>query len=209
MSIISTIEPYLIIFGTAMVMMLLSMFTDNRSTTQKVMFVFGWIALIVFIGFRGATVGSDTDDYLQSFHHPESGYGENGSTDPGFLLYLYLTHYLFFDQGTPFLLLSCLIGLGGIGYCIWHNSNQPVMSLMAFISFSTSTMFFFHSLSAVRQSIAEGLFLMGLSLFLGTTREERRLLTLRAEGKEVTHEEEEEIMESRNRGLAILLFLNI
>lgn len=207
MSIISTIEPYIIIFGSAMVMLLLSMFSDNRSTTQKVMFIIGWIALIIFVGFRGDTVGSDTDNYLQSFHHPESGYGENGNTDPGFLLYLYLTHYLFFDNGTPFLLLSCLIGLGGIGYCIWHNSNQPVMSLMAFVSFSTSSMFFFHSLSAVRQSIAEGLFLLALCFYLGTTREERKLLTLRADGKTITDEEEDEIMESRNRGLAFLFFI--
>ncbi|MBR5717338.1 MAG: EpsG family protein [Bacteroidales bacterium] len=207
MSIISTIEPYLIIFGSAMVMMLLSMLMDNHPTMKKYMFLIGWIAIILFVGLRDMTVGTDTDDYLQSFHHPETGYGENGSTDPGFQLYLYLTHYLFFDSGTLFLLVSCLIGLGGIGHCIWHNSKQPVMSLMAFISFSTSTVFFFHSLSAVRQSIAEGLFLMALSLYLGTTREEHRLLTLRTEGKDVTKEEEEDIMESRNRGLSILLFI--
>ncbi len=190
-----------------MVMMLLSMFADNRSTTHKIMFLCGWIALIIFVGFRDMSVGSDTDNYLQSFHHPEAGYGENGQTDPGFHLYLYLTHYLFFDNGTLFLLISAIIGLGGIGYCIWHNSNQPMMSLIAFVSFSTSSMFFFHTLSAVRQSIAEGIFLMALCNYLGSTCEERKLLTLQADGKTITEKEEEEIMESRNRGLAILLYI--
>ena len=141
MSIISTIEPYLIIFGTAMIMMLLSMLMENRSSTQKTMFLLGWIALIIFVGLRDVSVGTDTSDYLQSFHHPETGYGKNGDTDPGFQIYLYLTHYLFFNNGSLFLLASCIIGLGGIGYFIWHNSNQPLMSLMAFVSFSTSSMF--------------------------------------------------------------------
>lgn len=171
------------------------------------MFLLGWIALIIFVGLRDVSVGTDTSDYLQSFHHPETGYGKNGDTDPGFQIYLYLTHYLFFNNGSLFLLASCIIGLGGIGYFIWHNSNQPLMSLMAFVSFSTSSMFFFHSLSAVRQSIAEGLFLLALCNYLGTTEEEHRLLTMQSDGEIVTSEQENEIMLSRNKGAALFLFV--
>ena len=166
-----------------------------------------WISLLIFVGLRDASVGSDTANYLSSFHHPEQGYGEKGDTDPGFLMYLYLTHYLLFDNGTLFLLLTALVGLGGIGYVTRRNSAMPVYSMVIFATYGTATIFLFHYLSAVRQTLAEGLFLMTVFYYLGPQKDELRLLELKESGEEITPEKRDEIVPDRNFGLAAILFV--
>jgi hypothetical protein len=205
--IISAFLPYIIIYGVAVVLMAISMLFYGKGKLNDYIFWLAWIALLVFVGFRDQSVGSDTANYLSSFHHPESGYGENGDTDPGFLMYLYLSHYLLFDQGTLFLLLTALVGLGGIGYVTRKNSAMPVLSLVFFATFGTATIFLFHYLSAVRQTLAEGLFLLSVFFFLGKQRDEYRLLLLQdKEEEEITAEKKEELIPDRNIGLAAILF---
>ena len=165
--IIDVFLPYIILYALALIMGTASLFMPNNGRWQKVLFQVGFVLLLIMVGMRDRTVGSDTLNYLASFHHPEMGYGENGDTDPGFQLYLYLTHYLLFDQGTLFLMLTAIIGLGGMYYMISHISHQPVLSLMIFVTYGTNTIFLYHYMSAVRQSIAEGLFMIAITLYLG------------------------------------------
>ena len=123
---ISAFLPYIIIYAIAVGLMAISLLFYGKERLNNYLFWLTWIALLIFVGLRDASVGSDTANYLSSFHHPEQGYGEKGDTDPGFLMYLYLTHYLLFDNGTLFLLLTALVGLGGIGYVTRRNSAMPV-----------------------------------------------------------------------------------
>jgi len=204
--IISVFLPYIIIYGVAVVMMAISMLFYGKKTLNNYLFWLAWIALLIFVGFRDQSVGSDTADYLSSFHHPEAGYGENGETDPGFMLYLYLTHYLLFDSGTLFLIVTALVGLGGMGYVTRRNSAMPVLSLVFFATFGTATIFLFHYLSAVRQTLAEGLFLMSVFFFLGRQKDEYKLLSLKETEEEITDEKKEELLPDRNMGLAAILF---
>ena len=143
---ISAFLPYIIIYAIAVGLMAISMLFNGKERLNNYLFWLTWIALLIFVGLRDASVGSDTANYLSSFHHPEQGYGEKGDTDPGFLMYLYLTHYLLFDNGTLFLLLTALVGLGGIGYVTRRNSAMPVYSLVIFATFGTATIFLFHYL---------------------------------------------------------------
>jgi hypothetical protein len=205
--IISVFLPYIIIYGVAVILMAISMLFYGKKSLNDYIFWLAWIALLIFVGFRDQSVGSDTADYLSSFHHPEQGYGENGDTDPGFQFYLYLTHYLLFDNGTIFLLVTALIGLGGIGYVTRHNSAMPVLSLVIFATFGTATVFLFHYLSAVRQTIAEGLFLISVFCYLGRQMDEVKMLRLIEQGEEISPERREELLPDRNIGLAVILFL--
>ena len=204
---ISAFLPYIIIYAIAVGLMAISMLFYGKERLNNYLFWLTWIALLIFVGLRDASVGSDTANYLSSFHHPEQGYGEKGDTDPGCLMYLYLTHYLLFDNGTLFLLLTALVGLGGIGYVTRRNSAMPVYSMVIFATYGTATIFLFHYLSAVRQTLAEGLFLMTVFYYLGPQKDELRLLELKESGEEITPEKRDEIVPDRNFGLAAILFV--
>ena len=204
--IISAFLPYIMVYGIAVLMMAISMLWYERKKLNMLSFWISWILLIIFVGLRDQSVGTDTIHYLSSFHHPEAGYGAHGDTDPGFLLYLYLTHYLLFDNGTLFLLLTTLIGLGGIGYVARKNSAMPTLSLVLFATFGTATIFLFHYMSAVRQSIAEGLFLMSVFFYLGKQKDEYKLLDLTEKNEELTDQKKNELLPDRNIGLAVILF---
>jgi len=204
---LSAFLPYIVVYSVAVIMMAISMLFYDKERVSTFFFWIAWIALFTFVGLRDSSVGTDTIHYLSSFHHPEAGYGANGDTDPGFLLYLYLTHYLLFDNGTLFLLLTALIGLGGIGYVTRRNSEMPVYSLVIFATYGTATIFLFHYLSAVRQTLAEGLFLMTVFFYLGPQKDELKLLELKENGEEITPEKRDEIVPDRNLGLAAFLFV--
>jgi hypothetical protein len=84
---------------------------------------------------------------------------------------------------------------------------MPVYSMVIFATYGTATIFLFHYLSAVRQTLAEGLFLMTVFYYLGPQKDELKLLELKENGEEISSEKRDEIVPDRNLGLAAILFV--
>ncbi len=156
-------EPFLIYYGLQVLLTALSFFLspDNK----KRVFWVSAALLVAFVGLRATTVGTDTDNYIASFNHPEGGYGTD--VDFGFLVLLYITNFLYANTDWLFILTTGILSLWGILNLSYRTSRNPVLSILLFSIGSTSVWFLFHYMSGIRQSMAESMVLLGFYYWMG------------------------------------------
>jgi hypothetical protein len=131
----------------------------NSEKTRKTYSFFITILLIILAGFRGVTVGRDTDQYSEIFdsikNHSLSYCLKESSVEYGYTIFQYLVVNLGGNY-QMFLLLTAILTLCPVGYIIYKYSKHPWISFLIFISFPVFTTLAF---SALRQGIAMGFIL--------------------------------------------------
>jgi len=131
----------------------------NTERTRRIYSFLITIVLIFLAGFRGLTVGRDTDQYSEIFDsikgHSLSFCLKDSTVEYGYTVFQYVVVNLGGNYQI-FLLLTAALTLFPVGYVIYKYSKHPWISFLIFISFPIFTTLAF---SALRQGIAFGFIL--------------------------------------------------
>lgn len=134
---------------------------------SKYAFCVASIMVLLIVGLRHETLGTDTINYLYFFLHPfsKSGYYYAEEVEPVYLL-VNLIVGLVSDNKYVFLFIVSFMSLVPVLYLIWKNSNNKNFSLFLFLSFSVGMSLFFLSFSMMRQFLAIGFFAIMVNLYV-------------------------------------------
>ena len=124
----------------------------HKLKKKRVVALWGFSILFLFIGLRAESVGADTTAYVSFFHDRNFWYGGE-PTDIAFEWIGRLLH-LFNDTTGYFIFMSSAIMCIGIFFIIYKLSENKNLSLLLFCLVGTSSIFLFLYMSMIRQACA-------------------------------------------------------
>ncbi len=141
----------------ALCVLFLDWFESRSKKKSKIYWYSACILIILIIGLRDESVGSDTIVYVHTFQNCQlmkwSEILEMTYRDPGFYIFTKMLTYICFGQSIIYLLFMSFLSCIGIFYLIYRNSSRPILSLYFWICLTT----FNFVQTGMRQSIAMSL----------------------------------------------------
>jgi len=145
----------LIYIALIIILIIFSLLTLEEE--NYILYIASTIFLFLILGFRNENVGTDTIYYLKFFNNPQYGY-HGDSVEFGYEYFQFLVKK-FWDNKYFYLTINAFVSIFTLAFFIKKTSPHKILSLLLFVLVNQ---YYFLYFSAMRQSVAIGLFLISL-----------------------------------------------